>query len=245
MIARGRGGRGIVGGRGGRGGRRGRGGGRGGGKTSAGRGQKGETKGKAKTQKVKTEIPKVGELGREIMTRHRARDLANALGVDGRNVRNVLHTASLKMMLKQRISTAVSGPLHDQVFVTVVRTTVPSGVFVAPPAESNGLDGGAVEMVNTGAAFGKRESETLALIDLCEQLMKNGIRPQDPPDVRKMMAEREKETLKARKNRAQLVLEMVGATKPSLQTSQSGKFFVTDVSLLVDGGRSLLGAGRR
>lgn len=193
---------------------------------------------------MKTEIPKVGELGREIMTRHRARDLANALGVDGRNVRNVLHTASLKMMLKQRISTAVSGPLHDQVFVTVVRTTVPSGVFVAPPAESNGLDGGAVEMVNTGAAFGKRESETLALIDLCEQLMKNGIRPQDPPDVRKMMAEREKETLKARKNRAQLVLEMVGATKPSLQTSQSGKFFVTDVSLLVDGGKKLVGSGK-
>ena len=69
-----------------------------------------------------------GENGRAIMTRQLAKGVKERLGVDGQNVRNILHKAAMKMLFKQRMSTTMNGPAHDQTFITTVRTVVPQQV---------------------------------------------------------------------------------------------------------------------
>ena len=180
-----------------------------------------------------------GENGRAIMTRQLAKGVKERLGVDGQNVRNILHKAAMKMLFKQRMSTTMNGPAHDQTFITTVRTVVPHGAIQPTPADATAMEDDAVELVNTGVAFGKKESQALALIDLYEQFTQCGINPKDPPDVRKMLMERAKESQQAKKNRAQMLLEMLNSTRPSMVTSQKQRNFVTEVSMLVDGGKKL------
>ena len=185
-----------------------------------------------------------GENGRAILTRQLAKGVKERLGVDGQNVRNILHKAAMKMLFKQRMSTTMNGPAHDQTFITTVRTVVPHGAIQPTPADATAMEDDAVELVNTGVAFGKKESQALALIDLYEQFTQCGINPKDPPDVRKMLMERAKESQQAKKNRAQMLLEMLNSTRPSMVTSQKQRNFVTEVSMLVDGGKKLEGSGK-
>ena len=222
----------------------GRGGGRGSGASGA---QKGGTgKASAATNKRKPAAPKPpvvthGENGREVMTRQKAKTLEGV--PDSQSVKNILHTASIKMLFKQRTTTTMDGPSHNATFITSVRTTVPEGVIVPIPSDAKVLEDGKVEFVNTGRAFGKKESHTLALTDLYSQFLEGGVDPRKPPDVRKILLEREKDKQQARKNRAQLILEMLGASRPQMTTASKGRNFITEVTVFIDGGKKLVATG--
>ena len=177
------------------------------------------------------------------MTRQRGKTLKDE-GIDGRNIRNILHKASIKMLFKQRTSTSMSGPAHNQTFITAVRTTVPKDALQIVPPDASVAENGDVELLNTGVAFSKKESQTLALFDLYKEFKECGVNAKDPPDVRKMRMEEAKDRQQARKNRSQLLLEMVGASRPIVTTSQKGKNFVTEVSMFIDGGKRLEGLGQ-
>ena len=108
------------------------------------------------------------------MTRQRGKTLKDE-GIDGRNIRNILHKASIKMLFKQRTSTSMSGPAHNQTFITAVRTTVPKDALQIVPPDASVAENGDVELLNTGVAFSKKESQTLALFDLYKEFKECGV----------------------------------------------------------------------
>lgn len=175
------------------------------------------------------------------MTRQRAKTIDNPPPLN--NIRNVLHKTATKMCFKHRTSTTMSGPTHDQIFVTTVKTVVPSGVIAPVPSDAKVLEDGKVEFTNTGVAFRKKESLDLAMMDLYAQFKTLGIDPHDPPDVKAMMIAQAKNAQQEKKNRAQLLLEMVGASRPQMTTSQKGRNFITEISAFIEGGKKLDGSG--
>jgi ATP-dependent RNA helicase DHX36 len=225
--------------KGGKGG--GRGNGASGAKSAAGTGKASASANKRKPAAPKPVVVTHGENGREIMTRQKAKTLEGV--PDAQNLKSVIHSASIKMLFKQRTTTTMDGPSHNATFITSVRTTVPEGVIAPIPNDAKVLDDGKVEFVNTGRAFGKKESQTLALTDLYSQFLEGGVDPRNPPDVRKIQLEREKDRQQAKKNRAQLILEMLGASRPQMTTSSKGRNFITEVSVFIDGGKKLVATG--
>lgn len=182
-----------------------------------------------------------GENGRDVMTRQKAKGLQGV--PETQDVRNVIHAASIKMLFKQRTTTSMEGPSSEVSFVTCVKTVVPEGVISPIPSDGKVLEDGSLELINTGRAFGKKESHNLALLDLYRQFLEGGVNPRDPPDVRKIMLERAKDAQQSKKNRAQLILEMLDASRPQMGTTSKGKTFITEVSMLIDGGKKLVATG--
>ena len=119
---------------------------------------------------------------------------------------------------------------------------MPKDALQIVPPDASVAENGDVELLNTGVAFSKKESQTLALFDLYKEFKECGVNAKDPPGAsRKMRMEEAKDRQQARKNRSQLLLEMVGASRPIVTTSQKGKNFVTEVSMFIDGGRDSKG----
>ena len=158
--------------------------------------------------------------------------------------KNVLHFVQQKMLFKQKISYQTSGPPHSRRFVSTLEVPIQTAAFqsldVLPSSAT--VNGDVVTFMGGGIAFTKRESSSLAALDILKQLLESGIDPKAPPSVAKM---KEKE-MKERIQNAQALLELVDSSRPSIDISKrrDGKAgFEAVLSCFVDGGKKLEGVG--
>jgi ATP-dependent RNA helicase DHX36 len=158
--------------------------------------------------------------------------------------KNVLHFVQQKMLFKQKISYQTSGPPHNRRFVSTLEVPIQTAAFQSLDAlpSSATVNGDVVTFMGGGIAFTKRESSSLAALDILKQLLESGIDPKAPPSVAKM---KEKE-MKERIQNAQALLELVDSSRPSIDISKrrDGKAgFEAVLSCFVDGGKKLEGIG--
>ena len=102
--------------------------------------------------------------------------------------KNVLHFVQQKMLFKQKISYQTSGPPHSRRFVSTLEVPIQTAAFqsldVLPSSAT--VNGDVVTFMGGGIAFTKRESSSLAALDILKQLLESGIDPKAPPSVAKM-----------------------------------------------------------
>jgi len=191
--------------------------------------------------------------GRERLKRKEAKDFLDlfkeqnggmALCKSVDDSKNVLHFVQQKMLFKQKISYQTSGPPHSRRFVSTLEVPIQSAAFqsldVLPSSAT--VNGDVVTFMGGGIAFTKRESSSLAALDILKQLLESGIDPKAPPSIAKM---KEKE-MKERIQNAQTLLELVDSSRPSINISKrrDGKAgFEAMLSCFVDGGKKLEGLG--
>ena len=102
--------------------------------------------------------------------------------------KSVLHFVQQKMLFKQKISYQTSGPPHSRRFVSTLEVPIQSAAFqsldVLPSSAT--VNGDVVTFMGGGIAFTKRESSSLAALDILKQLLESGIDPKAPPSIAKM-----------------------------------------------------------
>ena len=93
--------------------------------------------------------------------------------------KNVLHFVQQKMLFKQKISYQTSGPPHSRRFVSTLEVPIQTAAFqsldVLPSSATVNDD--VVTFIGGSIAFTKRESSSLAALDILKQLLESGIDP--------------------------------------------------------------------
>jgi ATP-dependent RNA helicase DHX36 len=158
-----------------------------------------------------------------------------------------MHNLRQKMQFQQRSShqSPEGQQQHNATFVATLCTTFGQGELPRIPVNAKTVlspDGVVVvELCNTGEARSKKQATALAAFDFLVQLtVECGVDLRNPPDIRKMRQDEERQQFKDTLARSEMLLELLLASRysrPKFVTEKvpSGKEeFVTEISMRVD-----------
>jgi len=186
--------------------------------------------------------PTVGENGRTIMTHQEMGNnaLVARMALKLNAMLNRMNNLKQKMLFEHSCSHENVGTEHRPMFKVTQRTAINADIFSEIPADLFILDGGLVELCNTGISRSKKEATQLASVDFFVQLGECGIDFRNPPNVQKMLEEKEKERVKILLRRAQMLLELLGTNRPKYDMEiYPPNRHVSTVSLLLENGEWL------
>jgi hypothetical protein len=198
------------------------------GKTPKGGRTEGSTK---KRQKSLKAPPTTGPTGRLIMTEDRWHNDDFVATLNLRTTGHLNHPNNIlsnitkeKLRYKQDVSRAFFGG-KQKVHMATTTTTFDKGVIA----------NGTTELVCSGLGRTKKLAEFYAAVDLIAALKTCGIDARNPPDMKAMQQEQEKEQLKLKVNKAQMILELLGSSRPQFEFDQRANKWQAEASLRVCG----------